>query len=770
MTSPGFYSGYSFSSPELFSSASGSIFPQKSDFSQQAEQLPRPLLCFSGNPVSFTPFGQLPPVPDSEFYVNEQGLSSPRFIRMALNSIPVSASLLNSSGLPFAGIFQPFCELSRLDSEVPSIQYELFRCVDCFGYINPFFTMLENSKKIHCNLCGKIQLRPEQYNGPKDEFFELNRGTYEFKASKELSSKPSSKPIFFFCLETSEESLQMGIFHQVLTSLISIIDYVKPEYFFGVLTFDSEICVYRLGKQGIIQIAVGDDEGPNLTEYWESCVVCMENGRDEFKELLSSLLEIKFLGSKNCFSIGHVVNNVRGLFKDIGARVIIFGSLFGNLGQFKLDNLKVSPVHEVVDSIYQPNEAYSKLSSLCSESDIAIDLFVCTNHIVNIPSLSALSSNTGGDLYYFPGYNNEKDGERLHYYLHRILTRPQVSQLAIRVRCSTGISVSHYIGKIQTKGRQEVKVPVIDSDKSICLVFQHDSNLQEEKDYFIQVAVLYTNLCGERIIRIFNTKVYSTENFLNIFQNADCDALVNFYVRAAARQISEKSLHDIRENIQKSLIGLLVRTRKANSDMNYTRVLVPDSLKYVMLYLNSACKLPALTIGNVHLESRAFSLQALLSMPVLQLKLLLYPKIYEVDIGEHCIKHKNKLIPCSLKSLNDDSVYFVNNGDLVLCFIGEKVRDEWFFVVWGMNREEVLANEVRFEMDSGVCEKYRTMLEGICENNPAWHYSVYFHFQGVTSDYMLKRLMVEDALLPEVGYCESVTRLQKSLINIMSNQ
>lgn len=770
MLTPGFFSGYSFIYPEPVYSNSGSNFPQKTDFSQQAEQLPRPLTSLTGGPVSFTPFGQLPPVPDSEFYVNEQGLSSPRFIRMALNSIPVSGSLLNTSGLPFAGIFQPFCELSRLDSEIPSIQYEIYRCVDCFGYINPFFTLLENSKKIHCNLCGKIQSRPEQYNGPKDEYFELNTGTYEFKAGKGYTNKPPNKQIFFFCLETSEESLQMGSFYQVITSLISIVDYVKPEYLIGVLTFDSEICVYRLGNQGIIQIAVGDGEGPNLTEYWESCVFCMENGKDEFKELLSGLLEIKFVGSKNCFSIGHVVDNVRYLFKDIGARVIIFSSLFGNIGQFKLENLKVNPVHEVADTVYQPNEAYSKLSLLCSESDITIDLFVCTKQIVNIPSLSVLSTNTGGDLYYFPGYNNEKDGERLHYYLHRILTRQQFSQIAIRVRCSTGISVSQHIGKIQTKGRQEVRIPLIDSDKSICIIFQYDSNLQEEKDYYIQIAVLYTNLIGERIVRIFNTKVYTTHNFLNIFKNADIDAVANSYVKVAAKQINENSLHGIRDNIQKNLINLLVRTRQVNTDLNYTRVLIPDSLKYLMLYLNSACKLPALTIGNVHLESRAFSLQALLSMPVLQLKLLLYPKVYEIDIDEHYIKSKNKLLPCSLKSLNDDSVYLVNNGDLVLCFIGEKVKDEWFFVVWGMNKEEVLANEVRFEVDSEVCEKYRMMLEEICENNPAWHYSVYLHFQGVTSDYMLKRLMVEDTLLPEVGYCESVTRLQKALINIMSNQ
>lgn len=769
MLSPVFYSCHSFLASNSDFSYSKSIFPA-SDLSKPLENLPRPLIYYSGNPVSFTPYGQCPPMPDSDYIVNEEGISSPRFIRMTLNSIPVSASLMNSSGLPFAAVFQPFSELAEEDNEVPCVQYAVYRCVDCFAYINSFFTMLENSKKIHCNLCGKIQNRPAQYEGPTREYWELNRGTYEFRASEEYSSKPLNRQIFWFCLETSAQSLEMGVFYQVLTSLISIVDCMRPEYWVGILTFDKEICVYRLGKQGVMQIVINDTEEAFVSENWESLVFSLVDKKEEFKEMLMSLLEFKFSDNKKVLTVGHVVKTVHCLFKDNGARVLVFNSEFGTIGLHQLQNINLNPVNDVADTVYQANEVYTKLSKLCMDSGLTIDLFICTNQIVSIPNLSVLCTNTGGDLYYFPAYNNDNDGERLHYYLHRILTRTQVSQVVMRARCSAGLSVSKYIGKVFIAPGGEVRVPYLDSDKSICIYFKHDNNLQEEKDYFVQIAVLYNRLGSERVVRVFNSKVYTTQNFLNIFQNADVDAICNSCVRMGAKLVFEKSLNDVREGIQKNLVNLLAITRQVNTDLNYTRVLVPDSLKYLMLYIFSAFKLPALTIGKINLESRVFSLHALLCMPILQLKLLIYPKIYEIDIETHEIKHKSTLTPCSYKNLNPDSVYFINNGDIVLCFIGEKVPNDWFLNVWGMNKGEVVNKGLKFDLDSEICGKYRRVLDTICARNPAWHYSVYIHYQGVTPDYILKRLMVEDALLPEASYCESVTRLQKTLINFMSVQ
>lgn len=57
------------------------------------------------------PRGGPPPLVTSDFTVEDQGNSSPRFIRSTMYNIPVSSDMMNSSKIPFAVTITPFAKL-----------------------------------------------------------------------------------------------------------------------------------------------------------------------------------------------------------------------------------------------------------------------------------------------------------------------------------------------------------------------------------------------------------------------------------------------------------------------------------------------------------------------------------------------------------------------------------------------------------------------------------------------------------------------------------
>ena len=60
-----------------------------------------------------------------------------------------------------------------------------------------------------------------------------------------------------------------------------------------------------------------------------------------------------------------------------------------------------------------------------------------------------------------------KHGEKLHYQIYRILTRTQGSEVMIKARSSTGISVTEYHGTFTVKEAADFEVAGIDADKTI---------------------------------------------------------------------------------------------------------------------------------------------------------------------------------------------------------------------------------------------------------------------------------------------------------------
>lgn len=69
---------------------------------------------------------------------------------------------------------------------------------------------------------------------------------------------------------------------------------------------------------------------------------------------------------------------------------------------------------------------------------------------IDLASFSVLASRTGGDLYFYPGFDLEQHSEKIHYELFRILTRTQGMEVVMKLRTSSGFSAIEYMGGFGT--------------------------------------------------------------------------------------------------------------------------------------------------------------------------------------------------------------------------------------------------------------------------------------------------------------------------------
>lgn len=77
-------------------------------------------------------------------------------------------------------------------------------------------------------------------------------------------------------------------------------------------------------------------------------------------------------------------------------------------------------------------------------------------------TLAPLTGITGGDLNFFPDFDCVQHGEKLYYQIFRILTRVSASDVMIKLRVSTGLTVTEYFGQFGSYAQSEFGVASLD--------------------------------------------------------------------------------------------------------------------------------------------------------------------------------------------------------------------------------------------------------------------------------------------------------------------
>lgn len=259
----------------------------------------------------------IPPPATVPFVAYDQGNSSPKFARLTLNNLPMSADALAATALPLGLILQPLAPLQDGETPVPVLDFGEAgppRCRRCRAYINPFMQFKAGGNKLVCNMCTFPNDVPGEYFAPTDangvrvdrlQRPELTLGTVDYVVPKEYWGQKEPVGLrYLFLIDVTAESVERGFLKGfcagVLKSLygegseeseategtVKIPKGAKV----GIVSYDKEMHFYNLSsKLTTAQMMVMPDLEEPFLPFTEGLFVDPQESRPVITSLLTSL-------------------------------------------------------------------------------------------------------------------------------------------------------------------------------------------------------------------------------------------------------------------------------------------------------------------------------------------------------------------------------------------------------------------------------------------------------------------------------------------------
>ena len=124
---------------------------------------------------------------------------------------------------------------------------------------------------------------------------------------------------------------------------------------------------------------------------------------------------------------------------------------------------------------------YKDLANECIRNCITVDLFIAVTmkyKSLDVATMQPICKITGGDLHLFSSFDAVRDGEKLYYHIFRNLTRYTVTNVMIKLRVSTGLSIAEYFGHSDME--TDFCRSALDQDKVFSALLKSDSTLKKD--------------------------------------------------------------------------------------------------------------------------------------------------------------------------------------------------------------------------------------------------------------------------------------------------
>ncbi|KAF6998290.1 hypothetical protein CFC21_014419 [Triticum aestivum] len=587
----------------------------------------------------------------------------PRYFRLTTHTIPASQSLVSRWHLPLGAMVHPLAEAPD-GEEVPVVNFGsagVIRCRRCRTYINPYATFADAGRKWRCNLCTLLNDVPGEYfcaldaSGRRfdaDQRPELSKGTVEFVAPTEYMVRPPMPPSYFFLIDVSVSAVRSGLLEVVAKTIKSCLDDLLgyPRTQIGFLTFDSTLHFHNFKDNVNVESALG----PAL---------------------------------KAAFMV----------MGQIGGKLLVFQSTLPSLGIGRLrlrgDDVRAYGTDKEHILRIPEDPFYKQMAAEFTKNQIAVDIFSLSDKYCDIASLGSLAKYTGGQVYHYPSFQATTHGEKLKHELSRDLTRETAWESVMRIRCGKGVRFTTYHGHFMLRSTDLLALPAVDSDKAFAMQLSLEETLMTTQTVYFQVALLYTSSSGERRIRVHTAAAPVVTDLGEMYRQADTGAIVSVLARIAVENSLSDKLDSVRQQLQLKLVKSLKEYRNLYVVQHRIggRLIYPESLRYLPLYILALCKSLALRGGyaDVSLDERCAAGFSMMILPARRLLNFIYPSLYRLDevltVEPDMIDGALKRLPLTLQCLDTAGLYLLDDGFTFLVWLGRMLQPELMNDILGVS-------------------------------------------------------------------------------------
>uniref|UniRef100_M8C7R1 Protein transport Sec24-like protein n=1 Tax=Aegilops tauschii TaxID=37682 RepID=M8C7R1_AEGTA len=635
----------------------------------------------------------------------------PRYFRLTTHTIPASQSLVSRWHLPLGAVVHPLAEAPD-GEEVPVVNFGsagVIRCRRCRTYINPYATFADAGRKWRCNLCTLLNDVPGEYfcaldaSGRRfdaDQRPELSKGTVEFVAPTEYMVRPPMPPSYFFLIDVSVSAVRSGLLEVVAKTIKSCLDDLLgfPRTQIGFLTFDSTLHFHNfkssLSQPQMMVVADLDDVFLPLPD---DLLVNLVDSRHVVESFLDNLPNM-FQDNVNVESaLGPALKAAFMVMGQIGGKLLVFQSTLPSLGIGRLrlrgDDVRAYGTDKEHILRIPEDPFYKQMAAEFTKNQIAVDIFSLSDKYCDIASLGSLAKYTGGQVYHYPSFQATTHGEKLKHELSRDLTRETAWESVMRIRCGKGVRFTTYHGHFMLRSTDLLALPAVDSDKAFAMQLSLEETLMTTQTVYFQVALLYTSSSGERRIRVHTAAAPVVTDLGEMYRQADTGAIVSVLARIAVENSLSDKLDSVRQQLQLKLVKSLKEYRNLYVVQHRIggRLIYPESLRYLPLYILALCKSLALRGGyaDVSLDERCAAGFSIMILPARRLLNFIYPSLYRLDevltVEPDMIDGALKRLPLTLQCLDTAGLYLLDDGFTFLVWLGRMLQPELMNDILGVS-------------------------------------------------------------------------------------
>ena len=536
---------------------------------------------------------------------------------------------------------------------------------------------------------------------------DLNHAVVEFVAPQEYMVRPPQPLVYLFLIDVSYASVTSGLLATAARCIRESLDRIPNadrRTRLGFVAVDSSLHYFSIPRDGTentetSMLVVSDLDEPFLPTPGD-LLVTMTECRENIEAFLDKLQEM-FQNTQNGAScMGSALRAGHKLIGPVGGKMTVVTASLPNIGQGKLEmreDKKVLGTSKESGLLQTGNSFYKAFAVECSKQQISIDMFLFSSQYQDVASLSNLPRYTGGQTYFYPGWNaaREEDAMKFATEFSDYLSSEIGLEAVLRVRATTGLRMSTFYGNFFNRSSDLCAFPAFPRDQSYVVEVAIDESITKPV-VCMQTAVLHTTCNGERRIRVMTLALPTTQILADVYASADQAAITTYFSHKAVERTLGSGLEAARDALQAKLVELLSTYRKelAGGNMGGGGLQFPANLRGLpVLFLGLMKNLGLRKSAQIPTDMRSAALCLLSTLPLPLLIQYIYPKMYSLhdmpdDAGVFDEQSGGIVLPppCSLSSerLAPYGLYLIDDGQTQFLWVGRDAVPQLIQDVFGL--------------------------------------------------------------------------------------
>lgn len=636
-------------------------------------------------------------------------------ISCTLNNVPMKASDLQKSRLPFAVHLYPFAQ----DENIPVISDGLIvRCAICRAYINPY-VRIGDQRSWQCNICNKLNELPPQfiYDYDSQKYYDLGTkvelisDTVEYVASVDYMIRPPQPACFLFVFDCSKTAHELGYIPIMAAAIAESLDSIPGDAraTMGFMAFDSNIHYFSFSGTQVVHYANTDVSSPTIPCSNDGILANMSSKREMILDFLTQFLPSFPANSAPVVTdtrsaMGPTLQIASKIITPIGGKMIVIQAQLPNYGGhddgstlvrrddsgFKKGTGSDKNGEYLTPLINPATDFYKNLSLDCCAHQVSIDLFNLSTTYSDIASISTLTRLSAGLVYHYSNTPSERKStlvrfdQDLRNYLLRIIGLEAV----VRLRFTRGLKIHTFHGNFFVRSSNLLVLPVANPDTGYALQVAIEDDLNPNTRYvYFQASVLYTTPFGERRIRVHTVRYPTASTLPEIIYGANQTAIVGMLAKMAVDRSLQASVGEAKEALIGAGVDLLeIYAIADEARANSYPMGLPDNLRLIPLYILAMLKHIAFKLTpGIKLDDRLAAMERFKTLPLEELVTYIYPDLFPI----HNIAHdpnEDWKTPITLTAavIERNGAYLLDAYDVMIIYICEHIDPRWCYEIFGV--------------------------------------------------------------------------------------